>query len=198
MACGSSLSKIPKAGSSLLRSACRKRRMQTKSRNPGIAAFSLFSWKLAPWSTMTTAVSTTAAATAASWPATASSTAASTRTTTAAAPRTTIPIRRTFASTTGRCTHRIPVEVRLIVVELRAPFDGQRGRRCRGAPFFDAFRQRLAAHLRTLLFQDGLARKPYAVALDCQHLHQHPVAFLEFVLDVLNAMLSHFADVQQA
>jgi hypothetical protein len=64
--------------------------------------------------------------------------------------------------------------------------------------FLGTVSSRLATtHLRPLLFQDGLARKPNAVALNRQHLHQNLITFLEFVADILNAMLGHFADVQQ-
>src|SRR5512146_71223 len=61
---------------------------------------------------------------------------------------------------------------------------------------FKAFLSR--GHLRALLFQDGFARQPDAVALDGEHLDQHLVAFLQFVANVLDAVLRNFADVQQA
>ena len=55
-----------------------------------------------------------------------------------------------------------------------------------------------ATHLRALLFQNRFARKPDAVAFDRQYLHQHLVAFLQFIANILNAVLGDFADVQQA
>src|SRR6516162_6380643 len=54
-----------------------------------------------------------------------------------------------------------------------------------------------AAHLGALLFEDGLARQLDAIAFDGQHLHQDLVAFFQFVANIVDAMLSNFADVQQ-
>src|SRR5580700_10250435 len=52
-------------------------------------------------------------------------------------------------------------------------------------------------HFRALFFQNRLARQSDAVPFDRQYLHQHLVAFLQLVANIANAMLRHFADVQQ-
>src|SRR5579863_6588231 len=54
-----------------------------------------------------------------------------------------------------------------------------------------------SAHLRALFFQNRFTRKPDAVAFHRQHLHQHLIAFLQLVAHIGNAMLRHFANVQQ-
>ena len=53
-----------------------------------------------------------------------------------------------------------------------------------------------AAHLGALLLQDGLARQLNAIAVDGQYLHQHLIAFLQLVANIVDAMLGDFADVQ--
>ena len=105
--------------------------------------------------------------------------------------------RSTFApAAAGYARNRIAIEVRLVVGEIPSAFDGQRRRSSNFAVArLAALRSRLAAtHLRPLLFKDGLARKPNAITLNRKHLHQHLVAFFEFVAHILDAMLSHFAD----
>src|SRR5580700_5112046 len=63
---------------------------------------------------------------------------------------------------------------------------------------FGTFRRGFsAAHLGALLFQDGLARQLDAIAFDRQYLHQDLVAFLQFIANIVDAMLGNFADVQQ-
>ena len=49
-----------------------------------------------------------------------------------------------------------------------------------------------------LLAQDGFAAQADLVAFDVDHLYQHLIAFLQLVVDVLDAVLGDFADVQQA
>ena len=49
-----------------------------------------------------------------------------------------------------------------------------------------------------LLAQDGFAAQADFVAFDVDHLHQHLIAFLQLVVDVLDAVLGDLADVQQA
>ena len=98
----------------------------------------------------------------------------------------------------------IAIKVRLVfrfVRKISAAFDHERARQlrlpfCRGRHGSIRRRRFPAAHLRALLFQNRLARKPYAVAFHRQHLHQHLVAFLQFVAYIRNAMFRHFADVQ--
>ena len=96
----------------------------------------------------------------------------------------------------------VAVEVGFVVGEVGAAFDGQCGSMSRftAAAFSStAFRRKFAAaHLGALLLENGFARQPDAVAFDGQHLHQHLVAFLQFVADILDAVLGDFADVQQA
>ena len=55
-----------------------------------------------------------------------------------------------------------------------------------------------AAHLGALLLENGLAGEPDTVAFNGKHLDQHLIAFFEFIANVANAMLGHFANVQQA
>src|SRR5215470_15171366 len=89
-----------------------------------------------------------------------------------------------------------PVEVRFaILFELCAPLDRHRGRGWRRG--FCGSLATTAAHLCTLLLQHSLTRKPDAVSFYRQHLHEHLVAFFQFIAYILDAMLSHFADVQQ-
>ena len=108
-------------------------------------------------------------------------------------------------SATVRGPNRIAVEVRFwLVREVAATFDGERRRTNFTLGFAATFCSTLgssavaAAHLGALLLKDCFARKTDTVALDRQHLHQHLVAFFQFVTDVFNAMLRDFADVQQA
>jgi hypothetical protein len=93
----------------------------------------------------------------------------------------------------------VTVEVRFVVGEISPAFDGQsRSPSTLAVALFAAVRSRFAAaHLCTLLFEDGLARKPNAIAFNRKHLHQHLIAFFELVAHILNAMLGDFADVQQ-
>src|SRR5277367_6406263 len=154
--------------------------------------------------TTTVATASTAAARSTS-PATASSSAA----TTTARPATpsaisaavrTIPGSTFPAPSSGHARNRIPIEVRFVVGKVSAAFDGQR--RSSGtftvARLAAAIRPSFAAaHLRALLLEDSLARKPDAIALNRQHFHQNLIALLELIAHILNAMLRHFADVQQ-
>ena len=101
------------------------------------------------------------------------------------------------------CIHAI--EVWLIVgVEIGAAFDHRRGRTLCGKRSRSFAHRRSSGgegrstHLRALLFQNRFARQPDAVAFDGQHLHQHLIAFFQFVANILDAMLGDFADVQQA
>src|SRR5438034_1026887 len=55
-----------------------------------------------------------------------------------------------------------------------------------------------SAHFCPLLFEDGFARQPNAVAFDGQYFHQYLIALFQFIADVLDTVLSDFADVQQA
>ena len=93
----------------------------------------------------------------------------------------------------------IPIEVWLgLIVEIPAALDRQSRDWC-SCRFASAIRRRRfsATHLRALLFQNRFARQPDAIAFDRQHLHQHLVAFFQFVANILDAMLGDFADVQQ-
>ncbi len=95
----------------------------------------------------------------------------------------------------------VAVEVGFVVGEVGAAFDGQGGSMCgfAAAVCSSAVRRKFAAtHFRALLFKDGFARQANAVAFDGQDLHQHLVAFFQFVANVLDAMFRDFADVQQA
>jgi len=150
-----------------------------------------------------------ATAAAARSPATASSTASARPATTAAISAAvwtismgTIAVRtlRTTVSTRGCSLLSITIEVGFVVGEISAAFDGQRGRTGDFAvgPRAPVSSRFAATHLCPLFFENGLARKPNAIALNRKHFHQHLVAFLEFIADVRDAMLSHFADVEQA
>ena len=57
---------------------------------------------------------------------------------------------------------------------------------------------RLGSHLGPLFLQNRFARQADAIAFDRQHLDQHLIAFLQFVADILDAVLGNFGDVQQA
>src|SRR5580698_535344 len=93
----------------------------------------------------------------------------------------------------------VPVEVRFVVRKIPAAFDGQSGSPNRFAvTLLAALNSRLAsAHFRALLLKNRLPRKPDAIALNRKHFHQHLIAFLQFIANILNAMLGDFADVQQ-
>jgi hypothetical protein len=141
-------------------------------------------------------------ATGSSTPSTASSSTTTARPATTPAISTairTIP-RRPFPSTGPSHTRdRVTVEVGFVVGKISTAFDGQR--RSSG-PFavtrLTAVRSRLAtAHLRALLLEDGLPRKPNAIALNRKHFHQNLIAFLQFIAHIFDAMLSHFTDVEQ-
>ena len=140
---------------------------------------------------VTTAMPPTAAVTSAA-PATSASRTPSP--TTAITAITTVPaisgVRRSLA-----------VEVRLIwlIGKISAALNHQRSRWNR-LGFLSRWRRFTTSggrHLRALLLQDRLARKPDTVAFDGQHLHQHLVAFLQLIAHIGNAMLRHFTDVQQ-
>ncbi|MFZ0992177.1 MAG: hypothetical protein WAN29_09760, partial [Candidatus Sulfotelmatobacter sp.] len=98
----------------------------------------------------------------------------------------------------------VAVEVWLafsFVRKIAAAFNHHRARRRRNrsklalspSRYRHTFRNRAAAHLRTLLFQNRFTRQPDAVAFDRQHLHQNLVAFFQLIADVANTMLRHFA-----
>ena len=156
------------------------------------------------------AAGTSTASTAGTTTSTASAAGSST---TSAAISTRSPISRTTIraiSSDARMGYHITVEVRLrLVGKITSAFDGQRrcmGRRCRRLAFEFvtrtvcryAFFHRRSTHLGALLFQNCFAREPDAVAFHRQHLHQHLIAFFEFVAYILDPVLSHFADVQQS
>ena len=116
-----------------------------------------------------------ATSTTASGSAAAATTSAATTARPTAAPAISAPIRtisrRTFSS--GHASNCIPIEVWLVVREVSATFDGQR--RCArrfAVAFLATVGSRLTTtHLRPLLFEDRLARKPDAITLNRQHLH---------------------------
>src|SRR5258708_21465596 len=157
-----------------------------------------------------------ASAVAVASPATATPTTTAASTIPSAAARTstapaTISAMRTIALRPVAARHMrraITIEVRLafrFIREIAAAFNHHRARRNRRRNILAlcaAFRRsctlrRSAAHFPPLLVQNRFARKPDAVAFHRQHLHQHLIAFLQLVADVANAMLRHFADVQQ-
>src|SRR5579859_1294363 len=55
-----------------------------------------------------------------------------------------------------------------------------------------------AAHLGALLLENSLAGEPDAIAFDGEHLDQHLIALFELIVNIGDAMLGHFTDVQQA
>src|ERR1039458_2031396 len=59
-------------------------------------------------------------------------------------------------------------------------------------------RRRRPAHLGALLFQNRLPRQFDPIAFDGQNLHQHLVAFFQFIANILDSVLGDFADVQQS
>ena len=158
----------------------------------------------------TSAVSTAAEATtaAATWAATSTSSAtaaAAAGATTAVSASIWATICASFraALPCGSSGYRgIAVEVGFVVGEIGAAFDGERrsvGRFTAAALSSTVLRWKFAAaHFCALLFEDGFARQTDAVAFDGKHFYQHLIAFLEFIAHVLNAMLRHFTDVQQA
>src|SRR5437870_3772549 len=130
---------------------------------------------------------TTAATTSSSWTTTA--TAVSTR-----------PAPATIAIGTAVATraclwlrlHCIAVEVGFSVLFLEVPAALNGHSRSRSRRRFPA------AHLGALFLQNGLTRKPDAIAFHRQHLHQHLIALFQFVANIFDAMFRDFADVQQA
>src|ERR1019366_634918 len=101
------------------------------------------------------------------------------------------------------------VEVRLLIrVELCTAFDhccgctlrhcGCRTWRWRIRCRVRFRRRRRPAHLGALLFQNRLPRQFDPVAFDRQNLHQHLVAFFQFIANILDSVLGDFADVQQS
>src|SRR5512146_1029411 len=76
--------------------------------------------------------------------------------------------------------------------ELFPAFDGH------DAAFADRLATTFGRHFRALLFQNGLTRETNPVAFHGQDFHEDLIAFLQFVADVLDAVLGDFADVQQA
>ena len=107
-------------------------------------------------------------------------------------------ITSTVRSTAASVRYRIAIEVRLpfgcFVGKVTPALDNN----CRGrnlSPAIGRRRSFSAAHLRALLFENRFARQPYAVAFDREHLHQHLIAFFEFVAHIVDAVLSDFADV---
>src|SRR5580698_9097000 len=130
-----------------------------------------------------------------------------TRTTTPSAISASVRWRTIRRASISRAYWPIAIEVRLIIRKISAAFDGKRRRTYFAVAFGDGFCNALAStfhcaiaatHLRALLFENGLARKPDAIALDGQHLHQHLIAFLQLVANIFNPMLRNFADVQQS
>lgn len=104
----------------------------------------------------TTAARTTSAAATSSAPASWTATPATAISTTVG----TISGRTVSRSNSGNARDCITIEVRFVVREISAAFDGQRGRSCKiaGALFVDTLWSRLsAAHLGPLFFEDGFA-----------------------------------------
>jgi len=142
------------------------------------------------------------AATGSSTPPAATS-ATTTRSTTPPAISTTVrtissrPFSPTGSSYTG---NRIPVEVGFVVGEISTALDGQRRRPGNFAiAWLATVRSRFTTtHLCTLLFEDGLTRKPNAITLNRKHFHQNLIALFEFIAHILDAVLRDFTDVQQA
>src|SRR5438552_2403187 len=163
---------------------------------------------LVPASTPTATVTTTSAAAIATTMASATTPAGpSTAATRTSASPTAVAatIATAFRSTRGSRLRLDAIEVGLVALfEFSSAFERQsrRGRR-NGLHFgFNSAigrrRWLAAAHLCSLFFQNSFARKSNAVAFNSQHLHQHLVAFLQFVANIFYAMFGDFADVQQA
>ena len=154
---------------------------------------------MAAMPTMASTVTTTTTASASATPTAATTT---TGTPTAATTVSTIPSIATVSAVSGVWS-AFAIKVRLIwlVGKIAAAFDHQRAtldglalrRHRRG---FCAATTALRRHLRPLLFQDGLAGQSDAVALHGENLHQYLVTFLQFVANIRDAMLGHFADMQ--
>ncbi len=92
------------------------------------------------------------------------------------------------------------VEVGLFVRKIAPALNGDGGR-VRGSSFSVGFAATFywtTAHFRALLFEHRLAREPDTISFDCQHFHQYLVAFFQLVSNILDAMFSHFTDVQEA
>lgn len=151
--------------------------------------------------TAMTSAAVTASATATTTATSAASAASAGTASAAATISTTITAVAAIASVRGA----FAVEVRLIwfVGEIAAAFDDQRAALnwlaslcCRGRRVFSS--SALRGHLGSLLFQDGFARESDAVAFHCQDLHEDLIAFLQFVANIGNSVLSDFADVEQA
>ena len=147
-------------------------------------------------SASTAATASTAARTAAS-----SATTTTTAATTAAARTAIAAVGPISSAASAYRSFAIKVWLSLFLfVEVGAAFNGHRSSLRRSC-----YRNSVAigwlwtaAHLRTLLFQNRLARQPNPVALYRQHLYQDLIAFLQFIANVTDAVFSHFADVQQA
>ena len=105
----------------------------------------------------TAAARTTSAAATSSAPAATGPTAASATIATAVGTISGCTVSGSNSGNSGNC---ITIEVRFVVGEISAAFDGQRGRSCKiaGALFVDTLWSRLsAAHLGPLFFEDGFA-----------------------------------------
>src|SRR5436189_688152 len=92
------------------------------------------------------------------------------------------------------------IEVGFLVWKIAAALNGYR-RHVRDSSFvvdFAAAFYSTSAHFRSLLFEHGFARQADTISFDCQHFHQYLVALFQLVTNILDAMLRHFADVQQA
>src|SRR5579862_2558091 len=143
-------------------------------------------------------VATAAATATAIGPSSTSATAPSATASSASAPtRTTVAIPLPLW-TAGRDALRrvVPVEIgfiRGLLFEIAPAFDCHRRDWC--SRFGRSF---ATTHLGALFLENRLARQADPVPFDGQHLHQHLVAFFEFVPDVLDPVLGDFADVQQA
>src|SRR5690348_9897280 len=142
--------------------------------------------------------STTTAAMTSTTPA---STSATSRTPSAAAAiSATISAMRTISGGSANVRRAFAIEVRLIrlIRKIAAAFNHQRAGGSRLALARCRTRRRFpSTHLRALLFQNRLAREPDAVAFHRQHFYEHLIAFFQLVAHIGNAMLRHFADVQQ-
>src|SRR5579871_112208 len=157
----------------------------------------------------TASAAVASAATVATSAAPAAPTVTTTTTAAATAASTTIATSVSARWTIASAGRRVAIEIRLVFVrEVAAALNHHGAGRCRGgfadrcgrcgrAASLDSSAS-AAAHLRALLFQNRLARQPDAVAFYRQHLDQHLVAFFQFIAHIGNAMLRHFADVQQA
>src|SRR5438132_13564599 len=91
------------------------------------------------------------------------------------------------------------IEVGFLVGKIAAALNGDGGH-VSGSCFVVGFASTFywASHFRSLLFEHGFARQADTISFDCQHFHQYLVALFQLVTNILDAMLRHFADVQQA